>query len=132
MTIDVYVTGKAIQKQSWYILLLLIPFSRVWWVPLTSLRGHFGYSTFFLRKARCRPSSWFRVKKSQSGCVRWFTSSIWTHSVPSRYPEQSFKFINSFPHWVVLYIAFYGYRAVNVSSAIFVLNSKITCWISLR
>lgn len=55
------------------------------------------------------------LKISIWSCTLIYFFRLDSHSVLTRYPEQSFKFINSFPHWVVLYIALYGSRAVTVS-----------------
>lgn len=93
-----------------------ILFSGVSRVPLTSLRGLCGYSIFFLKKGKIQAIFMAQsLKISIWSCTLIYFFRLDSHSVLTRYPEQSFKFINSFPYWVVLYIASYGSRAVKVS-----------------
>lgn len=74
------------------------------------------YNTFLLKNVKIQAIYMARsLKISIWSCTLIYFFRLDSHSVLSTYPEQSFKFINSLPHWVVLYIASQGPRAVKVS-----------------
>lgn len=74
------------------------------------------YNTFLLKSVKIQAIFVAQsLKISIWSCTLIYCFRLDSHSVLSRYPEQSFKFINSLPHWVVLYIASDGPRAVKVS-----------------